>query len=538
MSILFTFLFIVTVTFVTRNVLLSLGLGLVLSSLLATDFAVIPAISLIANKLWIQLDFKTFFNFDTFLNSWSLFVFMFIFLLGLIIELMQRGGLFMALQKTIAKIATKAMHVEILSLSLSKIFMLDDYLSCLAVGSIMTKSFDKFKLTRTKLAFLIDSMSAPLALLCPISSWSVIIVGVFKSAAFTNSHLAEHFSGNPLTQFFYVLPYLFYSFIIISACWFIVLRRISFGNIDAPQYVCKEQIGQSNNDVRFIHFLVPFVSLIAGVLIFNLMLGHYKLFGGNNSMLEAFQSANSAAALCFACFVSASITMIWMLKNNIIKLPEVPQLLVKGWKGVYMAILILWLSWSMSSILTQNLNIGATISEMLGSDIPFTLLPVIFFALAMLTGFITGTSWGTVGIVSPIVISIFDHFYVNSGMTIDPQLLMVCIGATISGSICGDHLSPLCSTTVMAASSVGISPIVHSRTQFFYTIPIALSTVVAFYFAAKFTSYGLLVSSIGCVVGAIVLCCTILSICSWLSKRAKQKEFGLGLNLAKTNSPG
>lgn len=163
---------------------------------------------------------------------------------------------------------------------------------------------------------------------------------------------------------------------------------------------------------------------------------------------------------------------------------------------------------------------------LLSSDLPISLFPVIFFALALLTGFVTGTSWGTVAIVAPIVVSIFDSVYVASGMTIDPNLLMICLGATISGGICGDHLSPLCSTTVMAAISAGISPILHARTQIYYTIPIALSTIGAFYFSAKLVSYGIIISSILCSLCAIFLCCAILNICSRVSAKNRVPDVG------------
>lgn len=491
-----------------------------LYALLACNFNLINSIVLLKTTILQQLQADKLISIHTILDSWSIFVFCFILVLGIIIELMQHGGSFIVFKQVISKLTNKAKNIQIISLLMSNLLMIDDYLSCLTVGRMMSPIFDKFKITRTKLAFLVDSMSAPLAILCPISSWAVVIIGVFNSPAFQNSSFLVHFSGNSLARHLYVLPYMFYSFAVIFACWFIVLSGVSFGEMDSKQYLNPEtKDNDKRTNAKILDLLIPILSLFIGITVFNLIFGHYHLLGGNNSFLEAFQTSNTAAALFFASFSSMLITSIWMLYRGLISLQTISKIYLQGINKVYSTIFILLLSWTIGSILTQNLNIGAVIIDCIGSEASVLMFPVIFFILSLITGFITGTSWGTVAIVAPIAISVFDQAYINSNLSIDPLLLMVCLGSTMSGSIAGDHLSPISSTTVMTASSTEVLPITHTKTQLYYSIPVVISSLLAFYLAARLVHLGVIISSVASIVFALILISCSLYWFSWRFKR-------------------
>lgn len=509
----------------TKNTLLSLALGAFLYSLLASNYNIDTAFLLLTKSVLKQLQFEKLTSISTIFEAWSIFVFLFILMLGIIVELMQQGGSFNSFKNCLAKLTNKGKNIQIISLCMSKLLMVDDYLSCLTVGKMMSGVFDKFKITRTKLAFLVDSMAAPLAILCPISSWSAVIIGVFQSAAFQNSNLKVHFAGNSLTQHFYVLPYLFYSFAILFACWFVVLTKTSFGDMDKNVYLGKEKDSESlDNSATLADFFIPMGALFAGIVVFNLMFGEYILFGGTNNLVQALQSSNTAAALFFASLFAMLLATAWLIYRRQLDYADIVPIYGAGIKKVYGTIFILLLSWTIGTILTQNLNIGTLIVSYIGSDASISGLPVILFLLSLMTGLITGTSWGTVAIVAPIAISICDSMYLQSGMTMNPWLLMICIGSTMSGSIAGDHLSPISSTTVMTAASTEVTPLAHTKTQLCYSVPVVFSTVCAFYLSTKLVKFGVLCSTLVPMLMAITSISLILYFFTWRHKQAQKVQ--------------
>lgn len=524
----------------TRQVLLSLGCGIFSAALIASDFSALGTIKLMFNSFWSNIQLESLLTRETFWNNGNFFICIFLCILGIIVTLISHSGGAYAYGNAVRKKIYDKKTVETSSLMLSTFLFIDDYFSSLTVGSVMHPLTDHFRIPRAKLAFLVDSMAAPLAVLAPISSWVAAIIGFLSENGVSpfNTYgtliLAE-----PLSIYTRMMPFVFYSFIIIPSAWLIVRKNISFGLMNKHEQIAQESgnlfAGKEpiSRKVRTVHerniennsildFAVPILILFISVIGGMLYSGNYVLFGGKHSFVEAFQTSRSAIGLFLGGTFALIFCILFLLARRKIYLNEVPKECWGGIKLMMPAIIILLLSWTLGDLLRENLRTGEYLANVLVGSVNLKFFPLMFFLSAAATSFALGTSWGTMAIMFPLAIPMVISFLnLSTPTTIDHvSLLFPVLGAIVSGAVSGDHISPISDTTIMSSTSCGSYHVDHVQTQMTYAIPVLISTAVAYLVAGFLVGYPFYVSILLPFLIGLFLAFSILII---MSNRRKNK---------------
>ncbi len=534
-------LVVLVLGFTTRRVAESLLAGIGCAALIATDFAPLDALKQASFYLLENTELAKLTSFAAFSTSWNLFICLFLFMLGVLVVLIAHTGGAFAYGNLVSKKITSARTAEASSLVLSSLLFVDDYFNSLTVGSVMHPLTDRFKIPRAKLAFLVDSMASPLAMLIPLSSWVAAIVGFLREAGIENSKgPGVLILDNPFSVYFRTLPYLFYSYIAIIAAWYIVLRRISFGPMHTHEHIAqttgnlfggkiKRATGVRTAHKRnldrssLIDFLFPisalFVTIIGGLL----YTGGHTLFGGTNSISEALQHANAASALFWGGCITLGSSFLFFAGRKKVSGGEIGGLVVDGVKLMGPSIIILLLAWTLGDILKKDLHAGEYLAKHLVGTIDVQLLPLMFFIASSIISFSIGSSWGTMAILFPMAIPMalsFAHLLPPVAAS-EVNTLFPMLGAILSGSVLGDHISPISDTTVMSSTSTGCHHIDHVETQLIYSIPMLVSTAIAFTLAG-ILQFSSAIWSILLPLGVgIILTCGSLQILDILRRRRR-----------------
>lgn len=402
----------------------------------------------------------------------------------------------------IKKIIKNRKQAEFVAIILSFITSIDDYLSILTVGGTISSIADREHLSRLKLAFLVHSLAGPLVILNPISSWTAAIVSQIHLSGLNNNHpLSGFLTDHAMKIFIISLPFTFYSIILIASLFFIVQKRISFGPIGRD-----EQYDETNNtSIKFfstmrhlfiiaLPLIIPIALLVILFAIGNLVLD-YPLF------LIMSVSASIVFFLTFLCGVyKKSFTS-----------SSLPVFVWQGFKFMQGAISILFLGSILASFLHDYLQTGLYLTQLVSLSVPTAFLPLMFFLLSLSITLTTGSAWNTftlmVTLAFPMTASLFnaDIDQVTFLMTFYPLL-----GAIFSGAVCGDHISPSSETTIMTASSVGITPEVHTFSQMLYVIPVLIATICSFTIVGFLANYPYwLQTSLSSIIGIIISCALI-----------------------------
>lgn len=518
--------------FMTRRICFSLFMGVVLASCIAiissptvdaSLYTLFETSKLIFSSIFHSLKTHKLLSLDTFHEAGNFFIIAFVFFLGILIEMIRQSRATEAFVSFAEKSIKDKRAAETSSLILSHCLCIDDYLSSLTVGSVMRHLTDRFKIPRVKLAFLTDSMAAPVAMITPVSSWAAAIIGfLMENGVHQETSTNTLVAANPYTVYLNTLPYIFYSSTLVLSVWFIVRRKISFGMMSEHEGIADEtgNLAGGKDEINamtqhenmhegkasLFDFLLPLGTLLFATALLLLYLGDYALFGGKRSLVETLQNTSISQVLFFSGILALLTTTSFYLYRKLINLKTLWKIIRDGTSLMLPVAAILMLSWALGGLLREELHTGEWLASLIAGSIPVVLMPLILFWNATLISLALGSSWATAAILLPIAIPmVMSMLNVEAPATIDqlPIIFPIC-GAILSGAVCGDHISLISETTIMATTSTGCDVMDHVKTQAVYTIPVFIGSSLGF-----LTSGFFLDSS----PWLCVTCCLAVSVC-------------------------
>ncbi|MFJ7935716.1 Na+/H+ antiporter NhaC family protein [Sporosarcina sp. NPDC096371] len=458
----------------TKRVLLSLGSGIVAAAVLAASFS--PGESV--KNLWNGM-IVSFWDGGE-LNTYNIYIMLFILLLGVITAFVSLSGGSRAFAEwAVSRIKTKR-GAKLLTVVLGIAIFVDDYFNALAVGQIARPITDQHKISRAKLAYFIDSTSAPICSISPISSWGAFLIGqmalIFGGAA--------AISYSPLSAFIMMAPMNFYVVATLAMVFFFAWTDVDLFEMKKHERLAtdkgqlfdpdKEIPGQLKEDFpvhghgRVRDLVAPIVTLV--VVTFSMMFWTGYKAGGSMSIWTIFENTDVPLSLLTGgvagTVVAALLYSMQMKQNETASVQLMIRAFVSGVNAMMPAILILVFAWALTDLIAV-LDTGAYLSEVvMNADLPVAFLPVIIFVLAGLMAFATGTSWGSFGILLPIAGTIM--------IDAAPEMLLPALAAVLAGAVFGDHCSPISDTTILSSTGAGSNLMAHVTTQLPYAIISAL----------------------------------------------------------------
>lgn len=405
-------------------------------------------------------------------------ILVFLVILGIMVALMNRVGGSAAFGKWASKHIKTRVGAQLATMVLGVLIFIDDYFNCLTVGSVMRPVTDRHKISRSKLAYIIDATAAPICIIAPVSSWA---------AAVTSSVPAEY-NINGFTMFIHTIPYNFYALGTLLMIVLIVTMKVEFGPMRlheenalkgdlfttaARPYGDTDQEDQESNG-KVIDLLLPVIVLIICCIFCMIYTGGF--FEGEN-FVNAFANANASMALVLGSVVALLFTFCFYMLRGVITLKSFTECIPEGFKAMVAPILILIMAWTLSGM-TNLLGADIFVHDLVnGSAGALKLfLPAIIFLVSLFLAFSTGTSWGTFTILIPIICTVF-----SGGDT--SEMLAITIAACLSGAVCGDHCSPISDTTIMASAGAHSDHVNHVSTQLPYALVAAAVSFVGYLIA-------------------------------------------------------
>ncbi len=423
-------------------------------------------------------------------DSWNVGILIFLVILGAIVALMNKAGGSAAFGEWAATHIKSRVGAQLATIALGCLIFIDDYFNCLTVGSVMKPVTDKHKISREKLSYLIDATAAPVCIIAPISSWAAAVTGFVPG------------EENGLSIFVQAIPYNFYALLTIVFMLAIVLMKVDFGTMKKAevdvQAKLEEKIAevQKNTKARIIDLILPIIVLIAACVVGMIYTGGF--FEGA-TFVEAFAGSDASVGLVYGSFIGIVFTVIYYLCRRLINFKESMECIPEGFKAMVPAILILTFAWTLKAM-TDSLGAADYVAALVeGSAAGFQMfLPAIIFVIACFLAFATGTSWGTFGILIPIVVAVFQNT--------DYTMMIMSISACMAGAVCGDHCSPISDTTIMASAGAECEHINHVRTQLPYALTVAAISFVT-YIVAGLTKSAWISLPVGIVltIGTVLL---------------------------------
>ncbi len=486
----------IALALITKEVYSSLFIGIVVGGLLYSGFNLEGTIQhVFVDGMIAQLS-----------DPWNVGILIFLVILGTMVMLMNRAGGSAAFGRwAVAHVKTKT-GAQLATILLGILIFIDDYFNCLTVGSVMRPLTDKHKISREKLAYLIDATAAPVCIIAPISSWAAAVTGFVDGA-------------NGLTLFVRAIPYNFYALLTVVMMITLTLSKFDYGPMKEAEHLTKhEGIKPAKNWASSItgaedqpeppvslkgkvsHLVFPIVALIVCCVIGMIYTGGF--FSGEN-FIDAFSNSDASVGLVFGSFVALVLTVIFYLATRVLSFTECMNAIPEGFKSMVPAILVLTFAWTLKAM-TDSLGakdfVAGLVAQFASSNEIMSLLPAVVFLVAVFLAFATGTSWGTFGILIPIVVSVFNA-------NLSSELMIISISACMAGAVCGDHCSPISDTTIMASAGAQCDHIKHVSTQLPYAITAAAISFVTYLIAGVLrTWYASL------AIGILLMVATILGI--------------------------
>ena len=401
-------------------------------------------------------------TFDTMISkicdSWNVGILIFLVMLGMMVSLVNKAGGSAAYGRWASKhIKTKAGALVSISV-LGMLIFIDDYFNCLTVGSVMRPVTDKFKISREKLAYIIDSTAAPVCIIAPISSWAAAVSSIAPE-------------GEGLNLFIHSIPYNLYALLTLLCVVVTSVMGLDFGKMRMVELAAASKESEENAASDEIKGTVLDLMLPIGVLIVSCVTamiytgGFFDAESGcYHNFVEAFAGCDASQGLVLGAFVTIVVTMLLYLPRRVTTFTQFTDSFVDGFKAMVPAILILTFAWTLSGI-TNQLGAKIYVAELVRGTASglANLLPAIIFLIGVGLAFSTGTSWGTFGVLLPIVCAVFP-----SG-----ELMVISVSACLAGAVCGDHCSPISDTTIMASAGADCNHIGHVSTQLPYALTVA-----------------------------------------------------------------
>ena len=452
-------------------------------------------------------------------DSGNVGILVFLVMLGILVALMNKAGGSAAFGRWASTHIHSRAGAQFATLLLGVMIFVDDYFNCLTVGSVMRPVTDRQKVSRAKLAYLIDSTAAPICIIAPVSSWA---------AAVTSSVPAG--SGiNGFTMFLRTIPYNYYAMLTVVMSLFLIFTGAEFGPMKLNEDNAKngdlfttadrpygDDVDDGNDtNGHVIDLIAPVLVLIAACIFGMVYTGGF--FEGVD-FITAFADCNASAGLVLGSSIALLFTFVFYRVRSVMTFQDFAACIPEGFKAMVSPMLILSLAWTLSGM-TGLLGAKYYVASLLGNSAAALqyLLPVIIFLVAVFLAFATGTSWGTFSILIPIVCQAFP----------DGEMLVVSIAACLSGAVCGDHCSPISDTTIMASAGAHCSHVNHVSTQLPYAITAAACSAVCYVITglaqAVLGSRASLLTSLVLLVVAIVLELAVLSV---IRARTRAKNSG------------
>ena len=443
-------------------------------------------------------------------------IFLFLVLLGIIVALVNASGGSAAFGRWAEKNIKTRVGASIATFVLGVLIFIDDYFNCLTVGSVMRPVTDGHKISRAKLAYLIDATAAPVCMIAPISSWAAAVSGVA-------SDLDIGVSGIQL--FVMAIPYNFYSLLTFVFIIAITCMKFDYGpmrlhemnaqlNGDLGALESEEGATAANPKGRVIDLILPVCVLIVACTVGMIYVGGFfgvDAWGGTDcagDFIAAFGNTDAFVGLPWGGIISLVLIVIYMLARRLMTFKEAMECVPKGFIAMVPPIIILTMAVSLKTM-TSNLGAAEYVHDLMvgASQSLYNMLPAVIFIVACVLAFASGTSWGTFGILIPIVTAIFPS---------DSTLLIIGISACCAGAVCGDHCSPISDTTIMASAGAQMNHLDHVTTQLPYVITVAAVSFVT-YILAGFVQNAV----ISLIVGAVLTVGTLFVIRSAENRKAE-----------------
>lgn len=516
----------IALAFITKDVIVSLFLGIVSGALIVAGgnpaLALINTTDLLASSL----------N-----DGWNIRIFLFCALLGGLVGMLSRTGASHALGAWASRRLKTRKSTLLTAWFFGLLIFIDDYFNSLTVGTIMRPITDKQKISRAKLAYILDSTAAPVCIIAPISSWVVTVMSVVKGS--------EGFSSLGVSEFsFFIrsIPYNMYALLALIMVVVIAITKRDFGPMVASEQLAEEQgllwneekYGSPAGEVDHVEnlkarardMLFPIITLIVTALIFFPLTTWLAAIDGEEikslgmamssiSLGTAFNDTDASVALLYSAVFTVVLTYVYYLIRRLLTIKTASESLKDGIGSMVPALIILTMAWTIGSVIKASpedggLGLASFLSEVVvGGGFPIWILPGIVFALSALISFSTGTSWGTFTIMIPIVMPIAVALGLNGGLAGDALLnaAMISIAAVLSGAVFGDHASPISDTTILSSTGAGCPHLEHVATQTPYALFIAGCSLVGFIFAGAFLNeiIGWVVALILFTIGMIFL---------------------------------
>ena len=452
-------------------------------------------------------------------DSGNVGILAFLVMLGILVALMNKAGGSAAFGRWASTHIHSRAGAQFATLLLGVMIFVDDYFNCLTVGSVMRPVTDRQKVSRAKLAYLIDSTAAPICIIAPVSSW----------AAAVTSSVPEGSGINGFTMFLRTIPYNYYAILTMEMSLFLIFSGLDYGPMkkhednallgdlfttDDRPYGDDADDG-SDTRGHVVDLIAPVLVLIAACIFGMVYTGGF--FEGVD-FITAFADCNASAGLVLGSSIALLFTFVFYRVRSVMTFQDFAACIPEGFKAMVSPMLILSLAWTLSGM-TGLLGAKYYVANLLGNSAAALqyLLPVIIFLVAVFLAFATGTSWGTFSILIPIVCHAFP----------DGEMLVVSIAACLSGAVCGDHCSPISDTTIMASAGAHCSHVNHVSTQLPYAITAAACSAVCYVITglaqAVLGSRASLVTSLVLLVVAIVLELAVLSV---IRARTRAKTSG------------
>ena len=482
----------IALALISKEVYSSLFLGCLVAALLLADFA----------------PWQTVVNFIGagegvgMINAIDISILIFLVVLGVMVDLMNKAGGSAAFGRWAKKAVKSRVGAQLLTMLLGVLIFIDDYFNCLTVGAVMRPVTESHKISRAKLAYIIDATAAPVCMLAPVSSWAAAVA----------SYVPEGFPGSRISMFLSQIPYNYYCILTL-----IMVIVISVFNIDYGPMLTHEYNAQVKNDLfttehrpfagaddyeegakksSVLDLLLPVIVLIALCIVGLVWTGGMWDAESDNyhNFIMSFSDASAGPGLCLGSIVAIVFTFIYYWLRGLIGFEKSFESVPNGFIQMVSPILILCFAWTLCGLCRDDgLQVGTFVESVMANTGDLAkFLPAVIFIVACFIGFATGTSWGTIGIMVPLVCAVFDW-------TTQVDLLSIGLAASCAGGVCGDHLSPISDTTIMASAGAHCYHLNHVSTQIPYGVTVAAVSFVSFIIA------GLVQNVVICMIIAIAL---------------------------------
>ena len=436
------------------------------------------------------------------INAIDISILIFLVILGVMVDLMNKAGGSAAFGRWAKKAVKTRCGAQLMTMLLGVLIFIDDYFNCLTVGAVMRPVTESHNISRAKLAYIIDATAAPVCMLAPVSSWAAAVA----------SYVPDGFPGSRISMFMSQIPYNYYCILTL-----VMVIVISVFNIDYGPMLTHEYNAQVKNDLfttehrpfagaddyeegakhsSVLDLLLPVIVLIALCIVGLIWTGGMWDAESDNyhNFIMSFSDASAGPGLCLGSIVAIVFTFIYYWLRGLIGFEKSFESVPNGFIQMVSPILILCFAWTLCGLCRDDgLQVGTFVENVMANTGDLAkFLPAVIFIVACFIGFATGTSWGTIGIMVPLVCAVFDW-------TTQVELLSIGLAASCAGGVCGDHLSPISDTTIMASAGAHCYHLNHVSTQIPYGVTVAAVSFVSFIIA------GLVQNVVVCMIIAIVL---------------------------------